>query len=103
MERKITTKMIRREASFQAGLRIRESGGGSESRTIEGYVLKFGVRSILFHDWWNPYYEILEPGCVTREMLDKCNISLTMFHDRELVIARSAIPLTALVHSSMRT
>lgn len=89
MERKITTKMIRREASFQAGLRIRESEGGSESRTIEGYVLKFGVRSILFHDWWNPYYEILEPGCVTREMLDKCNIPLTMFHDRELVIARS--------------
>ncbi len=89
MERKNTTKMIRREASFQADLRVRESEGGSESRTIEGYVLKFGVRSVLLHDWWNPYYEILEPGCVTREMLDKCNIPLTMFHDRELVIARS--------------
>lgn len=89
MERKNTTKTIRREASFQAGLRVRESEGGSESRTIEGYVLKFGVRSVLLHDWWNPYYEILEPGCVTREMLDKCNIPLTMFHDRELVIARS--------------
>ena len=89
MEHKITVKMIRREASFQAGLHVRESEGGSESRTIEGYVLKFGVRSVLLHDWWNPYYEILEPGCVTREMLDKCNIPLTMFHDRELVIARS--------------
>lgn len=89
MERKNTTKMIRREASFQADLHVRESEGGSESRTIEGYVLKFGVRSVLLHDWWNPYYEILEPGCVTREMLDKCNIPLTMFHDPELVIARS--------------
>ena len=89
MERKNTTKTIRREASFQADLHVRESEGGSESRTIEGYVLKFGVRSVLLHDWWNPYYEILEPGCVTREMLDKCNIPLTMFHDRELVIARS--------------
>ena len=89
MERKNTTKTIRREASFQAGLHVRESEGGSESRTIEGYVLKFGVRSVLLRDWWNPYYEILEPGCVTREMLDKCNIPLTMFHDRELVIARS--------------
>lgn len=89
MERKNTTKTIRREASFQAGLHVRESDGGSESRTIEGYVMKFGVRSVLLHDWWNPYYEILEPGCVTREMLDKCNIPLTMFHDRELVIARS--------------
>lgn len=89
MERKNTTKTIRREASFQADLHVRESEDGSESRTIEGYVMKFGVRSVLLHDWWNPYYEILEPGCVTREMLDKCNIPLTMFHDRELVIARS--------------
>ena len=89
MERKNTTKTIRREACFQADLHVRESEGGSESRTIEGYVMKFGVRSVLLHDWWNPYYEILEPGCVTREMLDKCNIPLTMFHDRELVIARS--------------
>ena len=89
MERKNTTKTIRREACFQADHHVRESEGGSESRTIEGYVLKFGVRSVLLHDWWNPYYEILEPGCVTREMLDKCNIPLTMFHDRELVIARS--------------
>ena len=89
MERKNTTKTIRREACFQADLHVRESEGDSESRTIEGYVLKFGVRSVLLRDWWNPYYEILEPGCVTREMLDKCNIPLTMFHDRELVIARS--------------
>ena len=89
MERKNTTKTIRREACFQADLHVRESEGGSESRTIEGYVQKFGVRSVLLHDWWNPYYEIFEPGCVTREMLDKCNIPLTMFHDRELVIARS--------------
>lgn len=89
MERKNMTKTIRREVSFQADLRVRESEGSSESRTIEGYVLKFGVRSVLLRDWWNPYYEILEPGCVTREMLDKCNIPLTMFHDRELVIARS--------------
>ena len=89
MERKITAKMIRREAGFQADLRVRESEGGSESRTIEGYALKFGVRSVLLHDWWNPYYEILEPGCVTREMLDKQDIKLTMFHDRQLVLARS--------------
>lgn len=84
-----STRIIRREVSFESDLRVREADGGSESRTIEGYVLKFGVRSVLLHDWWNPYYEILEPGCVTREMLDKCNIPLTMFHDRELVIARS--------------
>lgn len=79
----------KRTIAIVSGLRIREATDGSESRTIEGYALKFGVRSRLLCDWWNNYYEVLEPGCVTREMLDKQDIKLTMFHDRQLVLARS--------------
>lgn len=72
-----------------SGLRVREAADGSESRTIEGYALKFGVRSRLLCDWWDYYYEVLEPGCITRETLDAQDIKLTMFHDRQLVLARS--------------
>lgn len=79
----------KRTIAIVSGLRIREATNGAESRTIEGYALKFGVRSRLLCDWWNNYYEVLEPGCVTREMLDKQDIKLTMFHDRQLVLARS--------------
>lgn len=79
----------KRTIAIVSGLRIREVTDGAESRTIEGYALKFGVRSRLLCDWWNNYYEVLEPGCVTREMLDKQDIKLTMFHDRQLVLARS--------------
>lgn len=79
----------KRTIAIVSGLRIREATAGAESRTIEGYALKFGVRSRLLCDWWNNYYEVLEPGCVTREMLDKQDIKLTMFHDRQLVLARS--------------
>lgn len=79
----------KRTIAIVSGLRIREATDGAESRTIEGYALKFGVRSRLLCDWWNNYYEVLEPGCVTREMLDKRDIKLTMFHDRQLVLARS--------------
>lgn len=79
----------KRTIAIVSGLRIRETTDGAESRTIEGYALKFGVRSRLLCDWWNNYYEVLEPGCVTREMLDKQDIKLTMFHDRQLVLARS--------------
>lgn len=79
----------KRTIATVSGLRIREATDGAESRTIEGYALKFGVRSRLLCDWWNNYYEVLEPGCVTREMLDKQDIKLTMFHDRQLVLARS--------------
>ena len=79
----------KRTIAIVSGLRIREAADGAESRTIEGYALKFGVRSRMLCDWWNDYYEVLEPGCVTREMLDKQDIKLTMFHDRQLVLARS--------------
>ena len=79
----------KRTIAIVSGLRIREAADGAESRTIEGYALKFGVRSRLLCDWWSNYYEVLEPGCVTREMLDAQDIKLTMFHDRQLVLARS--------------
>lgn len=79
----------KRTIAIVSGLRIREATDGAESRMIEGYALKFGVRSRLLCDWWNNYYEVLEPGSVTREMLDKQDIKLTMFHDRQLVLARS--------------
>lgn len=78
-----------RTVSVVSGLRLREAGDGAESRTIEGYALKFGVRSRLLCDWWDDYYEVLEPGCLTRETLDAQDIKLTMFHDRQIILARS--------------
>ena len=79
----------KRTIAVMADLHIREAASGEESRIIEGYALKFGVRSRLLCDWWDYYYEVLEPGCVTREMLDRQDIKLTMFHDRQLILARS--------------
>lgn len=81
--------MKKRTIGLIADLRIREASDGGESRTIEGYALKFGVRSRLLCDWWENYYEVLEPGCLTVETLNACDIKLTMFHDRQLVLARS--------------
>lgn len=78
-----------RTISVVSGLRLREAGDGVESRTIEGYALKFGVRSRLLCDWWDDYYEVLEPGCLTQETLDAQDIKLTMFHDRQIILARS--------------
>ena len=81
--------MKKRTIALVADLKLRESADGGESRTIEGYALKFGVRSRLLCDWWDQYYEVLEPGCITRETLDQQDIKLTMFHDRQLILARS--------------
>ena len=82
-------KINKRTMGFAVNLQVREATDGGESRIIEGYALKFGVRSRLLCDWWDYYFEVLEPNSVTREMLDGCDIKLTMFHDRQLILARS--------------
>lgn len=79
-----------RTIGFAAPLLVREAAdGAAESRTIEGYALLFGVRSQLINDFCGRYFEQLDAGCVTRSLLDGCDIKLTLFHDRQLVLARS--------------
>lgn len=82
--------ITKRTTRAVSGLHLREGGNeGGESRTIEGYALRFGVRSQLLCEWGDVFYEILEPGCVTRDMLDTQDIRLTMFHNRQIILARS--------------
>lgn len=68
--------------------RIREAEGGGESRTITGYAIVFGVESKLLVDWYEAYREIIEPGAVTAEDLLKWDIKMTMWHNREKLLAR---------------
>lgn len=82
-------KINKRVISF-SGVRVRDRDDGTAGRLIEGDAILFGVRSRLLCDWWNgTYYEVLEPGSITREMLDNQDIKLTIFHDRQLILGRS--------------
>lgn len=69
--------------------RLREVGEGQESRIIEGYAIVFGVRSKLLFDWYDRYYEIIEPGAIDEARLREMDIKMTLFHDREMLVARS--------------
>jgi HK97 family phage prohead protease len=83
----IQTRQINFDAS---GLQIREAAEGEESRTLVGYALKFGTRSVNLTPWssWREVYEILEPGCITREMLNRQDVVFTAFHNPEKVLGR---------------
>lgn len=63
--------------------------GGGESRTIEGYAIVFGVESRILSDYWDNYREIIEPGAITEERLKGMDIKMTMYHNREKILARS--------------
>ena len=82
MEKKINKRTV----TMPVSIHVRESEDGG-SRVLEGYALKFGVRSVLF-GYYYPQYEILEPGCITDEMLREQRVYFTMFHDRQIVLGR---------------
>lgn len=72
-------------------LRVREVRDGEvASRTITGYAILFGVPSAPLYEYDDEVArEVIAPGAVTKELLDGCDIKFTMFHDRQLILARS--------------
>lgn len=68
--------------------RLREVGEGQSSRTIEGYAIVFGRESVLLHDSIRPYREIIEPGAITMDLINRSDIKMTLWHNRERLLAR---------------
>ena len=84
-------KTINKREIFTASqLRLREIDGIEESRTITGYAILFDVPSApLYEDEDVVIREVIAPEAVSLELLDKSDIKMTMFHDRQLLLARS--------------
>lgn len=82
--------MITRMLHTVSDLRIREREDGGENRTITGYAILFAVPSEPLYAYDDEEArEVIAPGAVTKELLDGCDIKMTMFHDRQLILARS--------------
>ena len=65
------------------GLQLREpQEGQTESRTIEGTPIVFGVRSVNLTPWSDTreVYEVLEPGCITNDLLQRSDVILNLNH-----------------------
>ena len=84
-------KTFNKRVIFTASqLRLREIDGKEESRTITGYAILFDVPSApLYEDEGEVIREVIAPEAVSLELLDKSDIKMTMFHDRQLLLARS--------------
>lgn len=82
---------IKRVLHTVSDLRIRESENGkAESRTITGYAVLFDTPSVrLYSDGDEEAYEVISRSAITKKLLDSCDIKMTMFHDRHLILARS--------------
>lgn len=70
-------------------LSVRESEGGS-SRTITGCAILFETPSeTLWQTEKEDVREVIGREAITKDFLDEQDIKMTMFHDRELILARS--------------
>ena len=80
---KTDMKQVRFIPTETCGLQVREpQEGQTESRTIEGTPIVFGVRSVNLTPWSDTreVYEILEPGCITNDLLQRSDVVLNLNH-----------------------
>ena len=76
-------KQVRFIPAESCNLQMREpQEGQQESREIEGRPIVFGVRSVNLTPWSSTrkVYEVLEPGCISRELLMKSDVVLNLNH-----------------------
>lgn len=83
---------ITREINLElSGLHIREAAEGEEqSRMIEGHAVVYGVRSVNLTPWSSirDVYEVMEPGSISQELLDRSDVVLTAFHNNQKIMGR---------------
>lgn len=80
-------KIYRREIVTE-GVHIRESEN-AESRTIRGTAIVFDTPTTLYSYEDREVRELITRDAVPQSLLDESDIKMTMFHNRELILARS--------------
>ena len=65
------------------GLQVREDENGQQSREVNGRAIVFGVRSVNLTPWSSTriVYEVLEPGCITQELLNRSDVVYCLNHN----------------------
>ena len=87
--KKFDINKIQERELFCAGLEVRESGDG-QGRTISGHAIVFDRESnILWQDDEEVAVEIIDREAIPQELLDNSDIKMTMYHNREKLLARS--------------
>ena len=74
------------------GLQVREASEQEEqSRVVVGMPIVFGVRSRNLTPWSSTreIYEVLEPGCITKELIERSDVVLNWCHKNDVIFARS--------------
>ena len=81
-------KQVRFIPNDLCGLQVREPMEGQEqSREVSGRAIVFGVRSVNLTPWSETrvVYEVLEPGCITQELLNRSDVVYNLNHNSNVL------------------
>ena len=81
-------KQVRFIPNDLCGLQVREPQEGQEqSREVSGRAIVFGVRSVNLTPWSETrvVFEVLEPGCVTQELLNRSDVVYNLNHNSNVL------------------
>ena len=80
-------KQVRFIPNNICGLHLREpQEGQEESCVVDGEPIIFGVRSVNLTPWSSTrkVYEVLEPGCITKELLQRSDVVFNINHSNKV-------------------
>ena len=80
-------KQVRFVPNDLCGLQVREDENGQQSRVVQGRAIVFGQRSVNLTPWSSTrvVYEVLEPGCITQELLNRSDVVYNLNHNSNVV------------------
>ena len=80
-------KQVRFFPNDLCGLQVREDENGQQSREVNGRAIVFGVRSVNLTPWSSTrvVYEVLEPGCLTQELINRSNVIYNLNHNSSVL------------------
>lgn len=84
MSEKLETRSIK-----CSGLQVRKAGESDKPAVIEGYAMRFDEESVYLTSYGDKFVEIMDRQCYSQEKADKTDIKMTLFHNREKLLARS--------------
>ncbi|MCD8207050.1 MAG: HK97 family phage prohead protease [Bacteroidales bacterium] len=87
MENKFAKKMFAVKEPEVLQLReVRDDEGNVTERTVSGYAIRFNEDSVKMFGFLT---ERIAPSCVTEDVIRESDIKMTLFHNRESLLARS--------------
>ncbi len=71
-------------------IRSNSDGITSNGRTIEGYAVVFGAKSVRMYDWCRDwiYEEYIDKDAISQELLNSSDVKALIDHDRSRLVAR---------------